>query len=167
MDILLSRFHSELPKFPMSLFDWNTVEIGFFITAGFSFVGIPLFLYVSGGKILVFYYVYIVDQFPDVRKGLNKFWIQKQVTNMKMWVLTVDDVIVGVTTLRPINVEKLDDVKPSKTDAMLTRLVINRTFRGKGLEKILIAHTINFAKEQGFKSVRLTVISVQTEAVVM
>ena len=140
------------------------------MSTGFSFVGIPLFFYVFGGKILVFYYVYVDDHFPDVRRGLNKFWIQKQIPNMKMWVLTVDDVIAGVIALRPINVESVethDDVTPSTTDAMLTRLVVRREFRGRGLAKTLMTHTINFAREQGYELIHLLTTTVQTEAVAM
>ena len=153
-----------------SCFVFNTTDFGLLLSTGFSFVGIPLFFYVFGGKILVFYYVYVDDHFPDVRRGLNKFWIQKQIPNMKMWVLTVDDVIAGVIALRPINVESVethDDVTPSTTDAMLTRLVVRREFRGRGLAKTLMTHTINFAREQGYELIHLLTTTVQTEAVAM
>ena len=133
-------------------------------------VGFPISVYLMGPKIVATYYVYFADNFPDIRRGISKFWIRKEIVSMKMWVLTVDDVIAGVIALRPINVESVEtphDVTPSTTDAMLTRMVVRREFRGRGLAKTLMTHTINFAREQGYELVHLLTTTVQTEAVAM
>ena len=133
-------------------------------------VGFPISVYLVGPKIVATYYVYFADNFPDIRRGISKFWIRKEIVNMKMWVLTVDDVIAGVIALRPINVKTMEiprDFVPSDTDVTLTRVAVCRPFRRRGYARLMVEHAMTFAKEHGFERIEMQTMSTQSEAVSM
>ena len=102
---------------------------------------------------------------------MTKFWIRPEIQNMKMWVLTVNDVIEGMIAIRPINVKTVEkpdsDWLPSQTDGTLAHLIVSRDFRGRGFAKKLLKQSLDFAKEHGFERLHLDTTSTQHEALNM
>ena len=84
---------------------------------------------------------------------------------MRMWVLTVDNVIAAAVAVRPINVGMtLEEFKrsrtvPSATDAEYCRLIVADRFRRRGYSNMLTEKALSFVKNSGFERIFLTATS--------
>lgn len=94
---------------------------------------------------------------PDTPKGdLQKYWFGPSI---KTFVLTEGDQVLGTYVIKPNQVDLGSHVANCG-------YMVNPAFQGKGIGKLLCAHSLEMAKEFGYRAIQFNIVVSTNEAAV-
>ncbi|CAH2299173.1 probable N-acetyltransferase camello [Pelobates cultripes] len=108
-----------------------------------------------GRQVLGYCWKMYIDQcLKEDLQDIQKTYMESKGSNF--WVVEVDESIVGTVAAKPSD-EKHDEL-------ILKRMSVRKDYRGLGIAKALSREVIGFARSNGYRSVILNTLMVQSEA---
>ncbi|XP_053314023.1 probable N-acetyltransferase camello [Spea bombifrons] len=98
--------------------------------------------------------VYIERCLKEDLRDIRKTYMESE--GSRFWVVEAEDSVVGIVAAKPS--EEKDG------ELVLKRMSVRKDFRGLGIAKALCREVIGFARQNGYRSVVLNTLVVQSEA---
>ena len=132
---------------------------------GFMF---PFLFYTLFPVIMYTYRSYTDPSLRDLQTDIYQHWSRPSRPDMKLWVAVIHSQVVGCIAVSPSTHMSIPSDPNQKTsnsnNALLMRLAVKTEYRGHSIGKRLVAHAIEFSRQQGFRQMFLSTSKHQPEA---